>query len=211
VKDGKITKTYTILDLLDVMRQAGLQLVPNSLGEEGLVPGPMTQDGVLLVPQDEGEGQRTLDLATTMCAALAADYDGVDIKSIRLERFWDSERMMWYGPSGIGTTRALKGFQDNHQRPWKQAFPDSAVRSDLIAELGEGNYAAWTGRMLVSHNGMYLGCPPTGNPIKIRVMDWWRREGDLLVENWVLIDMIHLGLQLGLDVLGTLCNQSRQR
>ena len=31
----------------------------------------------------------------------------------------------------------------------------------------------------------------------MRVMDWWRREGDLLVENWVLIDVIDLLEQLG--------------
>jgi hypothetical protein len=38
-------------------------------------------------------------------------------------------------------------------------------------------------------------------------MDWWRREGDLLVENWVFIDMIDLFLQLGVDLFERL--QSR--
>jgi hypothetical protein len=31
-------------------------------------------------------------------------------------------------------------------------------------------------------------------------MDWWRRDGEILGENWVLIDMIDLYLQLGVDV-----------
>jgi hypothetical protein len=34
----------------------------------------------------------------------------------------------------------------------------------------------------------------------MRVMDVWRREGDLLAENWVFIDMIDLLDQLGVDV-----------
>jgi hypothetical protein len=34
----------------------------------------------------------------------------------------------------------------------------------------------------------------------MRVMDFWRREGDLLVENWVFIDMVDLFLQLGVDL-----------
>jgi hypothetical protein len=34
----------------------------------------------------------------------------------------------------------------------------------------------------------------------MRVMDWWRREGDLLVENWVFIDMVDVFLQMGVDI-----------
>ena len=32
-------------------------------------------------------------------------------------------------------------------------------------------------------------------------MDFWRRENDLLVENWIIDDMIHLFRQLGVDLL----------
>ncbi|HET7627381.1 MAG TPA: hypothetical protein VFK44_03235 [Bacillales bacterium] len=31
-------------------------------------------------------------------------------------------------------------------------------------------------------------------------MDWWRREGELLAENWVFIDMIDVLLQLDIDI-----------
>jgi hypothetical protein len=34
----------------------------------------------------------------------------------------------------------------------------------------------------------------------MRVMDFWRREGDRLDENWVMIDLIDLLAQMGLDV-----------
>jgi hypothetical protein len=33
-----------------------------------------------------------------------------------------------------------------------------------------------------------------------RVADWWRREGDLLVENWVFVDLIDMLRQLDYDV-----------
>lgn len=36
----------------------------------------------------------------------------------------------------------------------------------------------------------------------MRVMDWWRCESGLLTENWVLIDLPHLMLQMGVDLLG---------
>jgi hypothetical protein len=32
------------------------------------------------------------------------------------------------------------------------------------------------------------------------VIDVWRREGDLLAENWVFIDVVDLLQQLGVDV-----------
>jgi len=35
----------------------------------------------------------------------------------------------------------------------------------------------------------------------MRVMDWWRMEGNLLKENWVLIDLPNFFLQLGVDLL----------
>ncbi|MDA9369081.1 hypothetical protein N9R41_00610 [bacterium] len=34
-----------------------------------------------------------------------------------------------------------------------------------------------------------------------RVCDWWRRENELLVENWFFVDIPHVLLQLGYDLL----------
>jgi predicted ester cyclase len=63
-------------------------------------------------------------------------------------------------------------------------------------------YVASTGwpSLRCTHTGEYLGVPATGNKIGMRVMDWWRREGDLLVENWVFIDMVDVFLQMGVDI-----------
>jgi predicted ester cyclase len=202
VADGKIVLTYVILDLLDLMRQAGYQLLPLSLGEEGLWPGPMTGDGVLLTPQDDGEGPSTLELAKTMCRALGTP---------RQRDYWDLDRMVWYGPSGIGTTRAMKGFEDDHQTPFRHAFPafGRAFTGVHVAEVSEGDYAGWVGwpSIRATHAGEYLGVPPSGHVVDMRVMDFYRREGDLIIENWVPIDMIHLLLQMGTDVFEKLRSQ----
>jgi predicted ester cyclase len=202
VDDGKIILTYIILDLLDLIRQAGYQLLPPSLGEEGLWPGPMTGEGVLLEAQDEGDGPSTLQMAKTMCRALATP---------RLRDYWDPEKMMWYGPSGIGTTRALRGFVDNHQTPFRHAFPayGRAFSGVHAAEVSEGDYAGWVGwpSIRATHSGEYLGIPPSGRVVDMRVMDFYRREGDLIIENWVPIDMIHLLLQMGLDLFEELQSQ----
>jgi len=202
VYGGKIILTYIIPDLLDLIRQAGFQLVPPSLGEEGQVTGPMTGDGVLLTPQDDAEGAKTLALAKTMCA---------ELNTPRCEQYWDAETMLWYGPSGIGTTRGFKEFDDLHQKPFDHAFPQYGWEFGglHVAEVGEGNYAGWVGwpSIRASHSGEYLGCPPTGKKIDWRLMDFYRREGDLITENWVPIDMIYISLQMGVDIFEELRSQ----
>ncbi|WP_197409834.1 ester cyclase, partial [Haloferax profundi] len=52
----------------------------------------------------------------------------------------------------------------------------------------------------------WLGLPATGETVTMRVMDFWRREDDLLAENWVFIDMIDLLNQMGVDVFDRLQN-----
>ena len=198
VQNDKIVETYIILDLLDVMRQAGFDLLPSYGGVEGIVPPPKTDDGVLLAEQDEQESLKSLKLMEAMLSGLM-EYDQLTLSSMGQARFWDPD-MMWYGPSGIGTTTGLKGFEDHHQRPFLRAFPDRKG-GDHKARFGNGFYAASTGwpSLYATHLGEYLGVPATGKRVAMRVMDWWRREGDLLVENWVLIDMVDLFLQLDVD------------
>jgi predicted ester cyclase len=202
VYDGQISLTYIIPDVLDVIRQAGFQLLPPSRGEEGPWPGPMTGDGVLLAARDAGDEMSTLHLAKTMCQAL-------DTPSLR--QYWDPETMVWCGPSGIGTLRTLKGFEEGHETPFRHGFPQCGrIFAGVHAvEVDDGNYAGWVGWPSIQaiHSGEYLGVPPTGNVVDVRLMDFYRREGDLVIENWVPIDMLHLLLQIGFDVFDELRSQ----
>ena len=205
VYKGKIVLSYIIPDILDVIRQAGFQLVPPSRGEEGAVRGPITGDGVIFSAHDPSEGAKTLALAKTMCGAL---------NTPELGSFWNTETMRWYGPSGIGTTYGLQGFVERHQDPFNHAFPTyGSFRMGVhSAEIGEGNYAAWVGWPSIHtvQVGEYLGCPPSGRNVDWRLMDFYRREGDLIIENWVPVDMLHLFLLMGVDVMAEL-QKARRR
>ncbi len=202
VHDGQVILTYIIPDILDLIRQAGYQLLPPSRGKEGPWLGPQTGDGVLLTNRDDGEEVSTLHLAKIMCGAL--DTPG-------LRQYWDPETMIWYGPSGIGTLRTLEGFEDGHETPFRHALPTygRSLQGNHTVEVNEGNYAGWVGwpSICAIHAGEYLGIPPTGNAVNVRLMDFYRREGNLIVENWVPIDMIHLLLQIGFDVFEELRNR----
>ena len=167
------------------------------------VPGPATRDGVALSPQDAHDGIQSLALVEAMIAGLMS-YDRLTLESMGMERFWHPQ-MMWYGPAGIGTSRALKGFQDVHQRAFLKAFPDR-VGGDHKARIGEGAYVGSAGwpSVRATHLGPWLGVPPTEWRISMRVMDFWRREDNLLRENWVFIDQLDLLLQMDFDVLAML-------
>lgn len=203
VEGGRIVDAYVILDVIDLMRQAGVNPLPPARGIEGYCPGPATRDGVMLDANDPAEGAKSLAAVERMIFEGMFGFDGVDHATMNMDRFWEPRDMMWYGPGGIGSTRGLKGFMDYHEIPWNEAFPDFRG-GNHVARFGDGAYVASTGWPSIygTHNGRELfGIPATGKPITIRVMDWWRRDGDWLVENWIFIDIPELLMQMGYDLL----------
>ncbi len=207
IQEGKIVEIYIILDLLDVIQQAGFQLLPPSSGAEDVVPAPRTGDGLVLGSQDDLQAEKSFQLVYDMLFKGLNQFDESNLNSMGMAQYWHPE-MRWYGPSGIGTCRSLREFEDFHQQPFLEAFPDRKA-TDQEALIAEGDYVAasgWPG-VVAAHTGEYLGCPPTGNKIDMRVMDFWRREGDVLVENWVLIDIIDIFMQFGVDLFAQLRKQ----
>ena len=55
-----------------------------------------------------------------------------------------------------------------------------------------------------SHGGHlckdWLGINVNGQQFTCRISDWWRREGNLLIENWVFVELIDMLKQLDYDV-----------
>ncbi|MEM6914469.1 MAG: ester cyclase [Pseudomonadota bacterium] len=206
VTDGYITQSYLLIDILDVMRQAGVWLLPISLGAEGLWLPPADGSGVNLDRVDRERGAHSLKTSREMQESLLS-FDGTSLASMQQERYW-SQNFMWFGPCGIGTTRGLHGFQAHHQIPFLVAFPDRQGGKHFV-RMGDGAFAVTGGwpSVVATHTGNHwLGLGATGKPVSMRVMDVYRVVGDKIVENWVPIDMIHILLQLGYDVFGRLAH-----
>ena len=213
VENNKITHARILLDLVDVMRQAGYAVLPKSNGVDLLVPGPQTNDGLLHAPQLASESQASMDSFDRMAGGLASfnKDDKTDLKRMGMHAHWHKD-MMWYGPCGIGTSRQVEGFQKHHQKPFLHAFPDRKG-GNHIARIAEGHYIGSTGWPSVhaTHTGDYLGAAAINAPIHMRVADWWRRENDTLRENWVMIDLPDLLLQMGVDVFARLREQVKAK
>lgn len=207
MRDGRIDQSTVLVDVLDVIRQAGFWPVAPSLGTEGMWPGPITGDGIVLRPTDPAEGAANLAQMRDMQMKLgeAGDYDAMGRAAFLLPsqvEHWHP-RMMWYGPSGIGATRGVDGFVDWHRIPWRLAFRN-IVGGQHYARIGDGPYTATGGwpSITTGHlGGDFMGIPPTGRALKVRVMDFYLHHEGLIRENWVPIDVLHMLAQMGVDVL----------
>jgi predicted ester cyclase len=200
VADGKVVESYVILDIARLLIEAGQWSLRPQLGELWS-PAPVTQDGVDLLPAGPAESARSLALVEAMIAGLM-QYDRKSLASMGMVRFW-TPQFHWYGPGGIGSARGHKDYERAHQGPFLNAFPDR-VGGNHKCRIGEGAYVASTGwpSLNATHLGEgWIGLPATGKRITQRIMDFWRREGDYLAENWVFIDMVDLIRQLGHDLL----------
>jgi hypothetical protein len=48
----------------------------------------------------------------------------------------------------------------------------------------------------------WLGIAPTNQKITLRSLDFWRLEAGRIRENWVLVDLLDIWSQIGVDVIG---------
>jgi hypothetical protein len=65
-------------------------------------------------------------------------------------------------------------------------------------------------QMTVTGDG-WLGIAPSGQEITMRSLDFWRVEGELIRENWVLVDLLDVYEQLGVDVFARLREFNKSR
>lgn len=206
IKDGQIVETALFCDLLHLMTQAGLRRFPQQTAAHLVQPGPRTNDGRLLGPQDPEGGEKTLALINRMIGAI--DAANADPRALtpheELQRDWH-EDMIWWGPEGIGAAYTIERYIEQHQGPFRRGLKDRVFNGHLC-RMAEGNYGAffgWPNLTLTNHNG-FMGLPPCDTPVDMRVVDVYRRAGDKLAENWVFIDMLYFLKMQGVDVLAEL-------
>ena len=134
---------------------------------------------------------------------------------MEMPRFWH-QQMNWYGPAGIGTGRGIKGFRNWHQIPFLKGMPDRGGKVDQITYhfFGDNDYAAVTGWpdmiQTISNDG-WLGIPPIGREITMRSLDFWRVEDGLIRENWVMVDLLDMYDQIGVDVFARMRELTKAR
>ncbi len=190
-----MAETLLLLDLPALMIQAGSWPLAAPLGPDIMAPAPKSGRALWL----SADGAGSLAIVESMIGGLMR-YDGslrsMNMRDTFAENFW------WFGPAPIGSFRGFDDYERGHANPFLTAFPDR-VGGNHRARFGDGNFVASTGwpSIAATHRGNgWLGLAATGRKITMRVMDFWRAENGFLVENWVMIDIPDLLLQLGIDL-----------
>ena len=200
---GKVQESYIFLDIPELMIAAGqwpdLPSPAEVKGHTGFLPGPATQDGLQGEERDVEATAMSLQMVEDMLLGLATPDEA-------WRPYWH-ENMVWYGPAAFGSYLGVENFRA-FQVPFEQTFeywvggtkPGSETRH--FTRFAQNNYVCSGGwpSLNAKQAKPYLGQPSTGKVLYMRVSDWWRRDGDKLIENWVFVDIPHVLLQMGYDV-----------
>lgn len=212
MESGKVAEMQALWDIPEVMLQAHAWPMAPALGREWQVPGPATQDGLVQGQWDADVSMRSQQLVLEMLAGLS-QYAIGGVAAMQLEKYWHP-RCNWYGPSGIGTGRGIAGFRNWHQIPFLNGMPDRQGTGGNGEFFADGDYVAVSGwpnmRATITGDG-WMGIAPAGQKITMRSLDFWRCEDGLIRENWVLVDLLHVYKQIGVDVLARLREFNKAR
>lgn len=199
IEGGRAIESFVYLDLPELMIAAGQYPLPLPPGHTGYLPGPVQPDGMLWGASDPAESDRSYAIVTEMLGKLAT-------KDEAWRPFWHPD-MLWYGPAAFGSYTGIERFA-GFQVPFEQSFEGwgggslGNGRTRHFTRFGDGRYTCSGGWPSLSGVSVkpFLGAAPTGKMTFFRVCDFWRREGDLLTENWVFVDIPHAMLQFGIDL-----------
>ena len=212
LEGGRVVEMQAIWDIPELMIQAGAWPMAPQLGAYLCTPAPMTQDGLTA----SGDGAATYDHVIAMLTDLCRYPADPDPAVMKLDQYWHP-RFNWYGPTGIGTGRGIAGFRHWHQIPFLRAMPDRKLDAmgDLMSHwVAEGDYVCETGwpnmRLSITGDG-WMGIAPPGTEVLMRSLDFWRMEDGLIRENWVLVDLLDIYAQIGVDVFARLAEFNKVR
>ena len=216
-KDDKIIEIQALWDIPELMMQSNSWPMAPTLGREWCVPGPATLDGVSNEPYDTKKSISSVKNVMDMLNYMKKHPSEGGPEVMKMDYYWHP-KMNWYGPSGIGSGRGVEGFRNWHQIPFINAMPDRGKDTkygkrdgwgDGISYhfFGDGDYVAVTGwpnmKQTLTHDG-WMGIAPTKKEIFLRSLDFWRLEHGKIRENWVMLDILDIYDQVGVNVLNRL-------
>ena len=202
IKDNKIIETAMFFDIPHLMIQAGFNPFPPQSGAHLVQPGPMTHDGLIFESVSDRESEKTLEVIEFMIKDSKNWRGGREEPLVdELRRSWN-EDMIWWGPAGIGATYTIERYVEQHSGPFRSGFANRQFNGHIcrIAEGAFGGFFGWP-NLTLTPTGGFMGMPASTKPGDMRVIDFYRRDGEKLTENWVFIDFLHFWQMQGLDVL----------
>ena len=205
IDNDKISEVAMFFDIPHLMLQAGIKPFPTETGVSLVQPGPLLNNGLLFKKQGVTKGLKTTKIIEQMIKDVLVWKNFDRDKIIKeLKKSWN-EDMIWWGPTGIGSTFTIERYVDQHVQPFREIFIDRTLNKH-ICRLAEGNFGGFFGwpNLTLTPIKKFMGMNTKQKPSEMRVIDIYRRDGDKLSENWVFIDFLHFWKLQGIDILNEL-------
>jgi steroid delta-isomerase-like uncharacterized protein len=143
----------------------------------------------------EKEKGSTMDYAGTMRSTYdrinAGDIEGFG--ALLADDFVEHEETPGFSPTKEGVLEVF--------RAYFAAFPD--LRMDAEDVLASGDKTVARVRATGTHQGEFMGIPPTGKRVEVQVIDIMRfDDAGLVREHWGLVDTMSMMQQLGVVPVG---------
>ena len=199
---GKITEVAMFFDIPHLMIQAGLKPFPLETGISLVQPGPISHNGLLFEEQNLIDTKNTSELIEQMINDVKNWNNFDKISLIReLRKNWKDD-MIWWGPTGIGSSFTIERYVEQHALPFRNNFINRKFNGH-ICRLSEGLFGGFFGwpNLTLTPNKKFMGLETTKKSSDMRVIDIYRREGNKLAENWVFIDFLHFWKMQGIEIL----------
>ena len=200
MEDGKIVEMQGLWDIGQVMQQAGVWPMGSQAGVAWMCPGPADGQGVLTAPRDAGLSETSLQRVWDMLHDL--QHGTAKTPERGLGGFWH-DNAVWYGPAGLGMARGHNAIAQKIFRQFREGLSENTRHLKDGVFFADQNLVAFTGwpSGTAVHSGDgFLGLAATGKTVTRCSLDFWRIEEGLVRECWVMVDMIDLFKQLGVDV-----------
>lgn len=200
IENGQITEMEGLWDIAQVMIQSDVWPMAPQLGAEWMCPGPGDAAGVISAPHDATRANTSVQLVWDMLHDLKQGDASTPERG--LGGFWHPHAM-WYGPAGLGSARGHQAIADRIFRQFREGLSENTRHLDEGVFFGDHDLVAFTGwpSGTAVHSGDgFLGLAPTGRRVTRSSLDFWRIEDGLIRECWVMVDVIDLYRQLGVDV-----------
>lgn len=201
IEGDQIVEMEGLWDIPQLMRQQGVWPMGDQKGVEWMCPGPADGLGVITTPYDSAGADASVQLVWDMLHDLKQGT--ADTPERGLGGYWHAHAF-WHGPTGLGTARGHVGIAQKIFKQFRDGLSDNTRHLDQGVFFGDQNLVAFTGwpSGTAVHSGDgFLGLKPTGKRITRRSLDFWRIEDGKIRECWVMVDMLDLYRQLGIDIL----------
>lgn len=200
----KIRINWMMLDMVDLMLQAGHRVLPKPVLQEGWVQPPQTMDGIPAPYSAFVNPQDTMEAKKLVTEILESEWQLQNASGA----FW-APGLIWYGPIGFGVARGVDEYLTHFLKPLHAAFATVDLQVEVLT--CEGKFCGAHGYFHAIHVGEWLGQAATNKKVSLRFGMHWHVDlaQKKVVEGYAMFDLPAAFLQMGVNLFDRMNTTSK--